>query len=183
MALVAILAASAIGVHGWSRWTSYVDAARQLDPVAAAPVAEPTAALPVLQSGADVDERPSGRTTVQQDETGRVLEVRGANPEAVLIAFCAAQRDPAPCDPVELATAWPGHSGVRIGIYRGFDDLSRLNAIRIRRDRRSGRWVAGDGTGPVVSYAANQLRMSEPRAAIHPPYGASLASLGVVFER
>jgi hypothetical protein len=80
----------------------------------------------------------------------------------VLYGFCSV-RAGSLCEPVELAWTEPRHPEVRIGVFRAFYDL---RAIRIRRDRVSGQWVAGTGFSPVHDSVVQGMRLSSARTPI-----------------
>ena len=99
-----------------------------------------TAAVPVLDAENDA---PSGRIEVRTDEAGRILEVNGPDPTSVLAAYCEA----APADlglaPIEITNTVPRFRNARLGTFRDFAALDSDYAIRIRKDWRTGRWIAG----------------------------------------
>jgi hypothetical protein len=99
-----------------------------------------TTPVPVLDVESDA---PSGRTQVRKDEAGRVLEVNGPDPFSVLAAYCEA----APADlglaPIEITNTVPRFRHARLGTFMDFAALDSAYAIRIRKDWRTGRWIAG----------------------------------------
>jgi hypothetical protein len=118
-------------------------------------------------AAADSSRRPAliDDSEVRRNDLGQVVEVRAADPGSVLAGYCRAIAAKV-CDPVELAMSDPPHPQLRFGIYRG---LYEMRAIRIRRDARSGRWIAGDGKREIHDYLAQSLRMSGNRLLVEDP--------------
>jgi len=99
---------------------------------------------------------------VRRDERGQPVEIRASDPRSVLYGFCSV-RAGSLCEPVELAWTEPRHPEIRIGVFRAFYDL---RAIRIRRDRVTGQWVAGNGLSPVHDSVVQGMRLSSARTPI-----------------
>jgi hypothetical protein len=107
----------------------------------------------------------TGNWEVTRNDLGQVVQVRAADPQSVLVGYCRVAATKL-CDPVELAMSDPPHAQLRLGIFRGLYDM---RAIRIRRDPRTGRWVAGDGKHEIHDYLARSLRMSGDRHLVRNP--------------
>ena len=103
-------------------------------------------------------------TRIQEDSDGRIVQITGPSPEAVLLAYCTHEVDR--LRPVELATTSPVGGTVRIGLYQDLSRLGQLYAIEIRQDQKSRRWVAGDGRKPVPGLVAGQLRLGHVRIPV-----------------
>jgi len=90
-----------------------------------------------------------GKSEVIKDSAGLPVRVSGPTPAEVLEAFCRVSSAEAVVTPVRLipSSIQPG----RVGI---FEIDGELRSIRIREDRASSRWVAGDGTTPIEISAA-----------------------------
>jgi hypothetical protein len=99
---------------------------------------------------------------VQTDHEGRVLRVAGPDPLTVLIAYCASDSMAERLEPVELARAMPPLPGTRLGIFRDADQSGALLSIRINKDQKTRRWVAGNGRAPIA------MREPPPFPADHP---------------
>jgi hypothetical protein len=78
------------------------------------------------------------------DDRGTLVGIRAADPESVLIAYCAA--GPAPCRPRELAYGSRPEAGLRLGVVERAG-AALPAAIEIRRRGGVHDWFAGDGTG------------------------------------
>jgi len=82
------------------------------------------------------------------DNEGRLTRVEGNDPSAVLRYYCAAGGASDPRTPIGVRAAPVPARGIRMGVLRRAAD-PRDYAIWIRFDRRSGKWVVGDGRDPV----------------------------------
>lgn len=82
---------------------------------------------------------------VQWDGKGRIIQVSGPDPTAVLASFCLAWKEEK-LQPVRVIATelQPG----RLGIARRAGD-SDLVSIRMKEDLAAGKWVAGDGMTPL----------------------------------
>ena len=95
---------------------------------------------------------PPPLTVPRTDATGQLVEVAGPDPRSVLVSFCASGRQAGRREPVEVAPAVPPSSGLRFGVFRNLEQPGTpLRAIRIRQDAKTGRWLAGDGRGPIMT--------------------------------
>jgi hypothetical protein len=77
------------------------------------------------------------------------VEIVGPDPVAVLLAFCSANPQAGSLEPVEITETVPKLGNARHGAFRDPLRPDVLLAIWMREDRRTGRWVAGDGKGPI----------------------------------
>lgn len=155
VAVVVVLLVAAVAAYGLNTWTSLGDEARavaRLSEVAsqkaAAEAEHPTDGDSTSPTADDDAENP-----VVTDDQGRVLAVSGPDPQSVLLRFCEASESNR-LKPVELAPTVPPFPGSRLGVFRDFDRLESFFAIRIRKDRGTSRWIAGDGTRPIVAILA-----------------------------
>jgi len=161
---LALLAVLGISWDIWSR--NFESVERQVAPVAvrtspAQPPQQQPGAEPSPEAGL-ASPRPAIRatTSVVQDAAGRFTRITGADARAVLVAFCRSQDGFATLQPLRITRTLPPSRVARLGVFRKLDELSADLAIRIRRDRRSGRWVAGDGTNPIPVAPAPELPQS-----------------------
>jgi len=100
---------------------------------------EPTTRRAVLRASTDA----------RRDEDGDLVEVSGPDPSSVLITYCDKVSDGPAMEPIELASMRAGIQDSRLGVFRNPASWDTLQMIRIRRDRQTGRWVAGDGKRPI----------------------------------
>lgn len=96
---------------------------------------------------------------IEHDPGGEVVALRSSDPRSLLVGYCRVGLS-AFCDPVELAYADSPDPEMRYGIFRSFLDL---RAIRIRRDRASREWVAGNGLEPIAELEMDRLHLSATR--------------------
>jgi hypothetical protein len=81
-----------------------------------------------------------GSAELLVDGSGRIQQVLGPSPRAVLEAYCAA----ANAEPVDVAPSpLPGPRS-RVGLFHPEGNSSALRSITIREDREAGRWIAGE---------------------------------------
>ncbi len=141
----------AVGAYGWMLWTQQVGRSREAE-ARTELYQEPNPAGRVASlAGAATDATPApatGRSAVKidTDAEGRITRVDGPDPMSVLESYCASSGG---MEPLQLAPATAGFSSIRLGYLRDFDNLESMFAIRIRRDARTRRWVAGDGHEPI----------------------------------
>jgi hypothetical protein len=105
---------------------------------------------------------------VLTDETGRITQVTGPDPGNVLRAYCENAEGHGYLEPREVTDTVPKSREARLGVFHDPQSLTVDRAIRIRRDRQSRRWVAGDGVHPIQVLARPELppgafRMSLPK--------------------
>jgi hypothetical protein len=112
-------------------------------------------------------------TSVVTDESGRATEIAGPYPGTVLIAFCRAQGESAFFEPLEITETVPASGSARLGTFRDLDSLETPFAIRIRRDRKTRRWIAGDGKNPIPVSPAPELPPGARRLPIDPQQSPS----------
>jgi len=147
VAAVPVVIFSAVFLWGARTWS---DLAR-LDREAAEALGGPGAAAPAEApaTAAETTPPPLPASVLMADDVG-VTAVTGRDPASVLRAYCDADGNRGRLQPVELAPTVPPYAGARLGVFRDYDRLDRVFAIHIRRDRETGRWAAGDGSGPVA---------------------------------
>lgn len=147
--VAAVLALAAVSLHTSPR-PSGAEGSSESDGSAASP---PEHALLKLLPD-ESDRTKVGTTTSKSDTEGRLLQVIGPDPRSVLVGFCTSGRRSDLKDPVGIAELDPPSVSERLGIFRN-NALSNLpsRAIRIRKDDRTGDWIAGDGAIPIPSEA------------------------------
>ncbi|MDX1388458.1 MAG: hypothetical protein R3344_04680 [Acidobacteriota bacterium] len=96
-----------------------------------------------------ITERLLAATRVRTNETGELVEIAGPDPTSVLRMFCERSPLGKEIEPVRIASSVPASANTRRGIYRKLDAPETLFSITIRRDRKSSRWVVGDGNSPI----------------------------------
>jgi len=147
--LVLGTAAVAISAVLWSTWTGLaVERPPRLETrVTSEPATVPTrapASPQARQRGALI-----AATEVRTDHLGRALEIVGPDPVSVLVAYCEAPASQGRRVPAEIVSTVPRFRHARLGIFHDFAALEARHAIRIRKDARTGRWVAG-GPGTTL---------------------------------
>lgn len=103
-------------------------------------------------------------TQTRTDPSGRLAAVTGAEPIAVLNAFCEATGGRGPRKPVDVLPAGEGWTGY----YR---EDGALYAITIRKDFRAGRWTTGNGVDPVPASRVSGLGQLPDPPTDPPPAG------------
>jgi hypothetical protein len=101
-----------------------------------------------------IETRMAASTEVRRNETGELVEIIGPDPWSVLRVFCAEGAPVFRREALDVAPSVPTVASARLGIYRDLDGPPDALAIRIRRERTSGRWVVGDGREPIRSIPA-----------------------------
>ena len=160
---------AAVALFAWSTSNDVNDVRSQqrLAPVVAA--VDPSESADPGRVGASAGEIPAAPPSavrVERDELGRVTEVSAPDPISVLRAYCASDAENDRLQPLEIAATLPPFSSARLGVFRDQDELTARWAIRIRRDRDSHRWVAGDGTGPLRRTPAPSFPDGHERVAV-----------------
>ncbi|MCP3979478.1 MAG: hypothetical protein GY716_09140, partial [bacterium] len=115
---------------------------------------------PVVDVGAakEAVRRPSpAAVVVERNSEGEIVRVAGPDPRSVLITYCRSAGGNTHLRPVEVTSAVPAFAGTRLGMLRDLARVNELLAVRIRRDRRTRRWVAGDGRHAINPFQAPTL--------------------------
>jgi hypothetical protein len=165
--LLASVAFAALGVGalwGTARFERSF-AAPPREPSRAARAAARTAAQPTVPAAEPrvvaATAEPRSLTTVQRDGEGRVVEIRGPSPATVLAAFCEASAGEPLRSPLEITETSPRLAHARLGLFRDTALPEVVQAIWMRRDHRSGRWVAGDGRNAIPTKSVAAVRPVE----------------------
>jgi hypothetical protein len=148
---IGALILGALGVHVYQTWGEFLAqrGAAALAPRMASAAARPAPAAP---QDASVPLPPPPLTVPKTDTTGQLVEVSGPDPRSVLIVFCSTGRQAGLRQPVEISPGIPPSAAQRLGIFRSIDQPGApTRAIRIRKDPRTGRWIAGDGRTPIAT--------------------------------
>jgi hypothetical protein len=145
------LAAAGLSVMIWNVWSSQLVAERtpvlQRSDASPAPGVPGPASPPPSAAGSDPL---IAATEVRTDETGQVLEVVGPDPATVLVTYCEASPSILGLAPLEITSTVPRFRNARLGVFRDVGAVDSLRSIRIRKDARTGRWVAGgSGDTPI----------------------------------
>jgi hypothetical protein len=104
-----------------------------------------------------IEARLAAATEVRKNETGELVEIIGPDPWSVLRVFCAEGAPLSNREALDIAPSIPTVASARLGIYRDLETPASALAIRIRREHASGRWVVGDGRGPIRSIPAPSI--------------------------
>ena len=96
-------------------------------------------------------------THVRKDDQGQVIEIVGPDPRSVLLSYCDAVPGFLGVEPLSIQPVVPAFREARLGLFKDYENQGAVRAIRIRRDSRSGRWVAGSGRGPIQVSDASEL--------------------------
>jgi hypothetical protein len=96
-------------------------------------------------------------THVRTDDQGQVIEVVGPDPRSVLLSYCEAVSGFLGAEPLSIRSLVPAFRDARLGLFKDYENEGAVRAIRIRRDSRSGRWVAGSGRAPIQVSDASEL--------------------------
>jgi hypothetical protein len=149
---VAAVLAVGIGIFGWAMWKRDLSDAR------------PESPPPGSASTVKTEPAPPPRavdllslTDVKTDKRGRLTRVTGPNPRTVLLAYCRANPRAAQLEPIGLAASIPPFPGTQLGLFRDIGQESSIRAFKIRKDGRTGRWVAGNGRRPITTREFEEL--------------------------
>ncbi len=133
------------GLHEWQRQR---EMGRRLEVLQMS--TSPKAVPPTDSTDAAVPQ--DSRTSIERDESGRITKVSAGHPTDVLAALCEATPLGA-CDMMEIQPTEPPFAGHRVGRFAVGHVIERSEVLTIRRDRETGRWVAGTGLRPIVTVA------------------------------
>ena len=89
------------------------------------------------------------RTSIERDGSGHITRVSAGHPADVLSALCEATPFAA-CGTMEIRPTEPPFPGRRVGRFSVRHATAQSETFTIRRDRKTGRWVAGTGLRPIV---------------------------------
>jgi len=151
-----------LGTVAWSTWTQGIGSPVRTPVVARHPPGEQAAATPTEAPGRSQDLLAA--TEVRSDEQGRFLEIVGPDPRTVLLRYCDAS--PASLEALEITSTVPPFREARLGLFRDYSAAGSVFAIRIRRDGRSGRWIAGGSSTPIVPKTPPALPMDALRISV-----------------
>ena len=87
---------------------------------------------------------------IHVNAAGGVTRVWGLDPRSVLVALCDHHETRTKIMPAFIAPGHPPGSGTRVGLVRDLVHSGAFQAVRIRRDGRTGRWYAGNGRDPIA---------------------------------
>jgi len=93
------------------------------------------------------------------DPMGEVTRISAPRPQAVLRAFCRAPE----LQPIALASGALPDKNLWFGLFADTNEPDRSQAVVIRKDRRSGYWVAGDGVNRIQILTPDIARLGEPQ--------------------
>jgi hypothetical protein len=145
----AAIVVAAVGFQSWRTWNRTLERPQPVPQAAQPSEAELRERAAAIERARDPVQRAAATTEVKTDPKGRLLRISGPDPASVLIAFCNSGLDSGRYEPVELARPIPSLPGARLGIMSDGDELGTLQAIRITKDAKTRRWVAGDGRRPI----------------------------------
>jgi hypothetical protein len=145
----------------WKRYLAELNASRPAPVMSARPVE-----VVATPASAPVVPDPLRGVEIRTDPAGEIVELSGPDPRSVLLAYCSAGVAAGQREPLELAAPVPG---LRMGIFQDYGALGMLHAIKIRKNVRSGQWVAGNGHHPIRSVDAVQVPPDARRFSVAQP--------------
>jgi transcription elongation factor Elf1 len=162
---IGMLAAVGLGTafQSWSTWShgnapGPTTASLAGTPAATAGATPPPPALPLRRVALPATPgAPLRFARAATDADGWLTRVTAPDPRSVLAAWCAHGEEARLREPLGLAPAAPPSSEMVLGVYSDTNDLSTRFTIRIYRDPREGRWVAGNGRTRLVGADAGLL--------------------------
>lgn len=154
VALVVGIASTLVGLATWESWSRNFRPTRPEIHRARSTTPPPEQARPTTEPDPTTERTAHQQalrsaTAVQRDEMGRVTQVTGPDPGNVLWAYCESVEGHEFLEPMEVTETLPVSRQARLGVFRDRQSVTVDRAIRIRHDRRSRRWVAGDGVHPI----------------------------------
>jgi hypothetical protein len=99
--------------------------------------------------------------------------VSAPDPESVLAGFCGHEQFAKTLSPIALSPAVPPRPGTRLGRVRDMNNPLEELCIVIRRDRRTGKWSAGDGRRPIELQPVPKLLSTPETHPLTPPPDAA----------
>ncbi|MGH9868531.1 MAG: hypothetical protein ACREAA_10260 [Candidatus Polarisedimenticolia bacterium] len=84
------------------------------------------------------------------DPMGELTRIWGPDPRSVLMALCEHPQTRSRMAAAFIAPGRPPGPAIRVGLVRDLADFGALRALTIRRDSRTGRWYAGNGSEPIT---------------------------------
>jgi hypothetical protein len=137
------------GLFGVQNWQRQRETGRRLEMLQ---VAAPSPAFPLeTRLAAPVAATPTEHplAAIERDEWGRVTKVSAGHPAGVVAALC--ESAVGSCDSTEVGPSDPPFPGLRLGRVTIASAPGETATLPIRRDRRSGRWIAGTGLAPIAA--------------------------------
>jgi hypothetical protein len=111
-------------------------------------IATPRVMIPQAQPvGATAPKTPLA--LIERDDRGRITKISAGHPADVVAALCTGTAGS--CDTMEIRQSEPPFPGRRVGRFTVAHPAGRSATLPIRRDRRTGRWVAGTGLAPIAA--------------------------------
>ena len=139
------------GLFGIQEWQRQREMGRWLEALQM-----PASQAPVLRTGSTNAVAPqNSQTSIERDEWRRVTKVSAGHPSEVLDALC----EPTPlgaCGIMEIQPTEPPFPGRRVATFAVIHRVEQSQSIEIRRDRETGRWVAGTGLKPIIAVPEEQ---------------------------
>jgi len=151
-----------LGTVAWSTWTRGNGQPVRTPVVAPTPPAAQSTVTPT--EAVKRSEDLLAATEVRGDDQGRVLEIVGPDPRTVLLRYC--DTSPASLEALEITSTVPPFREARLGLFRDYSAAGSVFAIRIRRDGRSGRWITGGSSTPIVPKTPPELPMDALRVSV-----------------
>jgi len=154
-----------VGQFAARLWEEQSRTGRQLEQLSLALSARPQAA-PAKREPAESSEV---QLTVERDKQGRVTQVSGGKPGAVLDEICRMASPSGTCAWKQVRHSEPHQPSLRVGRFTAQPDDPEVWSVLIRRTRRSGLWTAGTGLQPLQPFPsedAGRHLAVETRAAI-----------------
>jgi hypothetical protein len=99
----------------------------------------------------------SRATRVRANDEGELIQVVGPDPGSVLSSYCKAVSGFLGVEPLHVRATVPTFRDARLGVFQDYENGGVPRAIRIRRDAKSGQWVAGSGKAPIQTTDASEL--------------------------
>ena len=134
------------GLFGLSEWQRQREMGRRLEALQMSASRE---VVPRTDS-ADAVVPQGSRTSIERDDWGRITKVSAGHPADVLSALCEATPFGA-CGMMEIQPTEPPFPGHRVGSFAVVHTVGQSQALAIRRDRETGRWVVGTGLRPIIT--------------------------------
>jgi hypothetical protein len=135
----------AVGLVATRQWAPPVEIDRHIAETMT-PVAVDATVAPPAETRASA----ASPAQIERDELGRATRVSAGHPSSALDAVCRLASSSDTCAWMELRRLDPHHPGHRIGRFTVPSDGGTIHVALIRRDRSSGRWLAGNGLRPLA---------------------------------
>jgi hypothetical protein len=141
--VVALVVVIVVVVQATVLWNRHVETARELEQRSMGSDDVELSATPATDPGL------SRQAAIERDPEGRITRVTAIRPELVMATICREALATGYCATLSVDQVMAEYPDAKVGRFTEVTDLGQSWIVHLRRDRRTGRWSAGDGHRPL----------------------------------